>query len=349
MQIRIGKALVGHGQPAFMIAEMSGNHAGSLERALDIVRAAKRAGADAIKLQTYTADTITLRCDRDDFRLPDASPWASHSTLWDLYNEAHTPWDWHPVIFQEARRLGLEVFSSPFDASAVDFLESLGAPAYKIASPEITDIPLLERVAATGKPVIISLGVACPGDISLALDTLRAKGANEIVVLKCTSAYPAPVEEANLQTIADIPIRFGALSGLSDHTPGTLAAVAAICLGANVVEKHFTLSDGEESVDSFFSLDENQFSSMVRDVRWVEKAMGCVSYDISPSSELSLRGRRSLYVSATVKKGELFTHDNVKSVRPAFGMHPKHYHDVIGRHASRDLELGDRLDWDAIA
>src|SRR3990172_689573 len=226
MEIRIGKHILGPGHPTFIVAEMSGNHDGSIERALEIVRSAKRAGADAIKIQTYTADTITLKCHREDFRILSGTPWADYSTLWDLYNKAHTPLDWHEAIFCEARGLDMEVFSSPFDESAVDLLELLEVPAYKIASPEITHIPLLEKVARTGKPVIISTGVAELADIELALSTLRNAGAHEIIVLKCTTAYPAPPEESNLRTISDMITRFGVLSGLSDHTTGTLTAVA---------------------------------------------------------------------------------------------------------------------------
>ena len=348
MQIRIGKHILGPGFPTFIVAEMSGNHGGSLERALEIVHAAKRAGADAIKLQTYTADTITLKCAREDFRIPAGTPWADHSTLWDLYDKAHTPWEWHEEIFREARGLDMEVFSSPFDESAVELLERLEAPAYKIASPEITDIPLLERVARTGKPVIISTGIADLADIELALTTLRKAGAHEIIVLKCTSAYPAPPEEANLRTIADMITRFGVLSGLSDHTMGTVTAVASVALGASLIEKHFTLDDGKETVDSFFSLGEKKFASMAQDVRLAEKALGCACYKITPSALPSVRGRRSLYVSAMIKAGETLTESNIKSVRPSFGLHPKHYKELLGRRAMRDIQLGDRLSWDIV-
>jgi N-acetylneuraminate synthase/pseudaminic acid synthase len=327
---------------------MSGNHDGNLERALEIVRAAKRAGADAIKLQTYTADTITLKCDREDFRILNGTPWEDHSTLWDLYNKAHTPLDWHEAIFYEARGLDMDVFSSPFDESAVELLERLEAPAYKIASPEITHIPLLEKVARTGKPIIISTGIAELADIELALTTLRDAGAHEIIVLKCTTAYPAPPEESNLLTIADMITRFGVLSGLSDHTMGTVTAVASVALGASLIEKHFTLSDSNETVDSFFSLGEEEFTLMVHDIRLVEKAIGRVTYEITPSALPSLRGRRSLYVSAEIKAGDTFTKSNIKSVRPSFGLHPKYYNEVIGCHAKCDLQAGDRLAWEVI-
>lgn len=348
MEIRIGKHVLGLGHPVFIVAEMSGNHGGSLERALEIVRAAKRAGADAIKLQTYTADTITLKCDREDFRIPDGTPWADHSTLWDLYDKAHTPWDWHEAIFREARRLDLEVFSSPFDESAVDLLERLNAPAYKIASPEITHIPLLERVARTGKPVIISTGIAELADIELALDTLRGAGSNEIVVLKCTTAYPAPPEDSNLRTITDMSARFGVLAGLSDHSLGTVAPIAAVALGASFIEKHFTLDESEETVDSFFSSGEAEFARMVQDIRSAERSLGRVSYEIAPSARPNMLGRRSLYVTAAIKAGEIFSDSNIKSIRPSFGLHPKHKNGVLGRRAKYDLQLGDRLSWDMV-
>jgi pseudaminic acid synthase len=348
MKIRIGNHTLGPGHPTFIVAEMSGNHGGSLDRAIEIVRAAKRSGADAIKLQTYTADTITLKCDWEDFLIPAGTPWEKHSTLWDLYDKAHTPWDWHEPIFREARALGLEVFSSPFDESAVELLEGLDAPAYKIASPEITDIPLLERVAHTGKPIIISTGISELVDIELALSTLRGAGAREIVVLKCTTAYPAPIEESNLRTISDMISRFGVLSGLSDHSIGTAAPVAAVALGASFIEKHFTLDDSKETVDSFFSSGEEEFTRMVQDIRLVDRALGSVCYEITPSALPSLRGRRSLYVSAKIKAGEKITKHNIKSVRPSFGLHPRCYKELLGRRVKRDLQLGDRLSWDVI-
>lgn len=348
MQIRIGKYTIGLGCPTFIVAEMSANHGGTLERALEIVRAAKRAGADAVKLQTYTADTITLKCDRDDFRIPGTSPWGNYSTLWDLYNKAYTPWEWHEEIFREARSLDLEVFSSPFDESSVDLLEELNASAYKIASPEITHVPLLERVARTGKPVIISTGIAELADIELALATLRGAGAKEIIVLKCTTAYPAPLEEANLRTISDMVTRFGVLSGLSDHTMGTVTAVASVALGASLIEKHFTLDDGKETVDSFFSLGEKEFASLVQDVRGTEKVLGQVNYDIAPSAKSSLRGRRSLYVAAPIKAGEIISAENIKCVRPSFGLHPRHYKEILGCRTSSDLQVGDRLNWESL-
>ena len=348
MKVKIGKHTLGSGYPTFIVAEMSGNHGGSLNRAIDIVRSAKRVGADAIKLQTYTADTITLKSSAEDFCLPLDSPWSNHASLWDLYDQAHTPWDWHKEIFKEARLLGLEVFSSPFDETAVDLLESLNVSAYKIASPEITHVPLLEKVARTGKPVIISTGVANLTDIELALVTLRNAGAKEIIILKCTSAYPAPPEECNLRTIPDIKERFGVLAGLSDHTLGTSTALCSVALGASFIEKHFTLDDEEDTVDSFFSSGVKEFKYMVQEIRLIEKALGTVSYELAPSARPNLKGRRSLYVSSVIKKGDEFTSLNIQSVRPSFGLHPKFYKEIIGRHAKCDLHPGQRLSWDVI-
>lgn len=349
IEFQIGNKVLGPGHPAFVVAEISGNHGGDLERALDIVRAAKRAGADAVKLQTYTADTITLNSDHEDFRLPSDSPWSAEATLHQLYAKAHTPWEWHPQLFDEARRQDIIIFSSPFDESAVDLLEQLGAPAYKIASPEITHIPLIRRVARTGKPVILSTGISELADVELAIKTLRSEGATQIMVLKCTTAYPAPPEESNLRTIPDIIQRFAVLSGLSDHTLGSADAIAAVVLGGSLIEKHFTLDDQYETVDSFFSSGEKEFQRMVQDIRLVEASLGRVSYDIAPSAQSSLRGRRSLYISAPIKAGESFTTDNVKCVRPSFGLHPKHFSEILGRTATRDLRHGDRLTWDVVS
>lgn len=348
MELRIGKHLIGDCHPTFIVAEMSGNHGGNLETALDIVRAAKRAGADAIKLQTYTADTITINSEKADFRILDGNPWSDYSTLWELYNKAYTPWEWHEMIFTEARRLEIEIFSSPFDSTAVDLLESLGVPAYKIASPEITNIPLLERVAKTGKPVIISTGISDLSDIELALATLRNSGQKDIIILKCTTSYPAPASESNLLTIPDIISRFGVISGLSDHSMGTAAAIATVALGGRLIEKHFTLDDSEETVDSFFSSGEAEFKRMVDDIRFIDQALGKVTYDITPSALPSLRGRSSLYITKAIKTGEKFDTTNVKSVRPSFGLHPKHYNEILGKTSKMDLEIGDRLTWEVI-
>lgn len=346
-EINIGRFKLGPTHPTFITAEMSGNHNGSVERAIQIVRGAKRAGANAIKLQTYKADTITLKSEREDFIIPNGSPWGNFKTLWELYDHAYTPWEWHKEIFFEARKIGLEVFSSPFDQSAVDFLEELEVSAYKIASPEITDIPLLERVAATKKPVIISTGLSELQDIELALSTLIDAGSKEIIVLKCTTSYPAPITDSNLYTIPDIANRFDVLSGLSDHTIGSIAPVVAVALGASFIEKHFTLDD-KKTIDSFFSLNETDFASLVKDIRLAEQSLGKVSYEIPESALDGLRGRRSLYVVKAIKAGELITKDNVKSIRPSFGLHPKYFKQVIGRPVNSNLNPGDRLSWDVI-
>lgn len=347
-EVKIGKNILGLGHPAFIVAEMSANHGGKLERALEIVRAVKRSGADAIKLQTYTADSITLKCDRDDFRIPGSSPWSSYSTLWELYDQAFTPWDWHAEIFNEARKLDLEVFSSPFDETAVDLLESLNASAYKIASQEITHIPLLERVAQTRKPIIISTGLSELSDIELALATLRGAGARDIILLKCTSAYPAPPDEANLLTLTDMKNRFGVLCGLSDHTIGNVAALTSVALGAVLIEKHFTLNDDLETVDSFFSMGEKEFAHLVQDIRLTEKGLGEVSYRITPSAQENLLGRRSIYVVSPIHAGEVLSEANIKCIRPSFGLHPKHFKTVLGRRVTTDLQVGDRLSWEVI-
>ena len=343
MKFNIGNCLIGDNHSAFIIAEMSANHGGKIETALEIVRAAKRAGADAVKLQTYTADTITINSDNEEFLIPESSPWHSYKNLWNLYDSAHTPWEWHKEIFNEAKKLGIEVFSSPFDESAVDFLEELNVQAYKIASPEITNIPLIEKVAKTGKPVIISSGLSNLLDLDLAVKTIRNCGNNNICVLKCTTAYPCPPEEANLLTIPDISKKFEVLSGISDHTLGSAAPIACVVLGGNIIEKHIILNDSEETADSFFSMNEDEFAKMVKDVRFIEKALGIVSYDITESAMSSLKNRSSLYVSDFIKKGDVLSKDNIKAVRPGHGAHPKFYKKIIGKIANKNLSPGDKF------
>lgn len=346
MEVCIDGRILGCGYPTFVVAEISASHGGKLERALELVRAAKRAGADAIKLQTYTADTITFKSDKSDFLIPNTSPWSEYKTMWDLYDVAKTPWEWHAAIFAEAKKNGLVAFSSPFDNSAVDFLESHNVPAYKIASPEITDIPLLERVAATGKPIIISSGLATLEDLDLAIDTLKRGGAQEIIMLKCNSAYPSPPSDSNLKTISDMSKRFGVLSGLSDHTLGVTDAIVSIALGACVIEKHIKLNNDHSSVDAFFSASEKTFTEMVKSIREVELSLGKVNYQISESAKKNLIGRKSLYAVKSIAKGALITSDNIKSIRPAYGIHPKFFADLIGRRVLKDVSSGDRLSWD---
>ena len=348
MDFKISNKIIGKNNPTFIIAEMSANHGGKLETALEIVRAAKRAGADAIKLQTYKADTITVNCDKKDFIIPSNSPWSSHKTLWNLYDMAHTPWEWHEIIFEEAKKLNLEIFSTPFDDSAVDFLEELNVPAYKIASPEITNIPLLNKVASTGKPIILSSGISNFDDLNLAIETIRGTGNNNIAVLKCTSSYPAPIEEANLLTIPSLSKHFNVLTGISDHTNGTVAAIASVSLGGNIIEKHIKLNDGEKTVDSFFSLTENEFKKLIEDIRFVDKALGSVNYEVTKSALPSVNSRSSLYVVKKINIGDTFNKNNIKAVRPGYGLHPKFYNEIIGKVSNKNLSPGDRVSWDII-
>lgn len=331
----------------FVIAELSANHGHSLELALESVKAAKAAGADAIKIQTYTADTITLDCDGPDFLVGGNTLWDGRK-LHDLYKEAYTPWEWHKAIFDKAAEIGITCFSTPFDKTAVDLLESLGNPIYKIASFEITDIPLIRYAASKGKPMIISTGVATEEDIRLAVDTCREAGNTDITLLKCTSAYPAPVEAANLRTMTDLASRFGVKAGLSDHTEGSDVAVAAVALGACAVEKHFILDRSIGGPDAAFSMQKEEFAGMVRSIRNVESALGEVIYPTDPASIPGRQFSRSLYVAKDIEEGEFFTADNVRSVRPGFGMHPKFLPEIIGRRAARSAKAGTRFTKDLI-
>lgn len=346
--IKIGNKKIGADQPTYIIAEMSGNHCGDFEKAVEIIRAAKACGADAVKLQTYTPDTITLKSDNEDFRLPSTNPWSSFNTLYSVYEKGYTPWEWHQDLFKIAADVGIDIFSSPFDETAVDLLESLNAPIYKIASPEITHIPLLKKVAQTKKPVIVSTGVAELVDIELAVKTLKDNGCKDIILLKCTSSYPAPPESINLKTIPDLAKRFECLSGISDHTLGVGVPIGAVALGAKVIEKHFILEKTQDSVDGFFSLDIAEFTMMVSEVRKLEKAIGKVSYKLDEEGMKNYWGRRSLYISSPVQKGETLTAQNVKCVRPHFGLHPKHYFEILGKKVNKDLKAGDRLSLDVI-
>jgi len=338
----IGDYYLSKESSVFIIAELSANHNGSLDTAINTIRAAKRAGADAIKFQTYTADTITMDSKKSDFIINNGSIWDGRN-LYELYQEAFTPWEWHAKLFEVAKDEGLVCFSSPFDKTAVDFLEDLDVPCYKIASFEITDIPLIEYVASKGKPIILSTGIATLEDIELALKTIRSVGDNEIALLKCTSSYPAPLEEANLTMIQDFKNRFGVISGLSDHTLGSTAAVVATCLGAKIIEKHFILDRSIGGPDASFSLDEKEFTQMVQEVRCAEKAIGKVSYELTEKQQAGKTFSRSLYIVQDIKKGEKFTKKNIRSIRPGFGLHPKHYKDMIGTIAQQAFEKGDRL------
>jgi pseudaminic acid synthase len=323
----------------FIIAELSANHGGKLDIALETIRAAKRSGADAIKIQTYTADTITLDSKKDFFKINQGTHWDG-MYLHDLYKEASLPWDWHAEIFRVAKEEGLVCFSSPFDHTAIDFLEELETPIYKIASFEITDIPLIEYAASKQKPMIISTGIAEVSDIELAIETCRKVGNNDITILKCTSAYPADPSDANLLTIPDIKTRFGVKAGLSDHTMGIEGPIVATALGASVIEKHFILEKSIGGPDAHFSLDEKEFTEMVKAVRIAEQMIGVVNYEMTEKKKKSRQFSRSLFVVKDVKEGGVITKNNVRSIRPGFGMHPKYFPEIIGKQFKIDLEKG---------
>lgn len=332
----------------FIIAELSANHQGDINVAIETIKAAKRAGADAIKLQTYTADTITLDVKNSYFKIDQGTAWDGRY-LYDLYQEAFTPWEWHKTLFEVAEQEGLACFSSPFDKTAVDFLETLHAPIYKIASFEITDIPLIAYTASKGKPMIISTGIATEDDIQLAIDTCKAQGNNDITILKCTSQYPAKIEDANLMTIPDIKTRFGVKVGLSDHTLGITAPVVSIALGAKVIEKHIMLDKSIGGPDAHFSLDEAEFKTMVDAVRNAEKSLGKVDYELTEKKKSSRAFSRSLFVVESVKAGEPLTEKNVRSIRPGFGLHPKYYNEILGKTFTKDISKGEPLSLDMIS
>jgi len=344
--IRIGERVLGPGAPVYVIAEVSANHHQRFEEAVRILQAAKEAGVDAVKLQTYTPDTITIDCDRPEFRI-EGTIWAGRR-LHDLYAEAYTPWEWQPKLKQVANDLGLDLFSSPFDATAVDFLEKMKVPAYKIASFELIDIPLIEKIARIGKPIFMSTGMATVEEIAEAVETARKAGNTQIALLKCTSAYPAAPEEMNLRTIPELSRRFGVPVGLSDHTMGIAAPIAAVALGACIVEKHLTLSRSEPGPDSAFSLEPAEFRAMVEAVRTAQKALGEVHFGLSASETNSRIFRRSLFAVQDIRRGEEFTAANVRSIRPGHGLHPRHLRDVLGKTAKRDIERGTPLSWDAV-
>jgi len=345
--MKIGSREIGENNPCFIIAELSANHNGDLNVAIETIRAAKRTGADAIKLQTYTPDTLTINCDNDYFKIDGGTLWDG-KTLYELYNEAYTPWEWHQKLFEVAEEEGLICFSSPFDKTAVDFLEKLNVPAYKIASFEIQDIPLIEYTASKGKPIIMSTGIAEEKDIALAVETCRNVGNNDIILLKCTSSYPAPLDLANLNTIPDLKKRFNVEVGFSDHTYGSLAPVIATTLGANIIEKHFILNKEIGSPDADFSLDEKDFSEMVKAIRDTEKLLGVVSYEISEKVKKNRKFARSLFVVEDVKKGDLISDKNIRSIRPGYGLHPKHYSEVLGKKALVDILKGTPLSLELI-
>ena len=347
-EIFIAGKKIGAGAPTYVIAELSANHNQNFDQAVRILHAAKDAGADAVKLQTYTADTITLASDKPYFRI-------AGGTLWDgrilhaLYQEAFTPWEWQPKLKTVADDLGMHLFSSAFDDTAVDFLEQMSVPAHKVASFELVDISLIQRMARTGKPLIMSTGMATESEITEAVEAARTAGATRIALLKCTSAYPAPPEESNLRTIPELSRRFHCPAGLSDHTTGIAVPVAAVALGACIIEKHLCLSRADGGPDSGFSLEPHEFKAMVDAVRAAEKALGSPQFAPSPREAASLKFRRSLFVVENVKQGELFTAQNVRSIRPADGLHPRHLNEILGKRAACDIERATPLEWSMIA
>lgn len=344
--MKINNFLIDKTSPVFIIAELSANHNGDLDVAIETIRAVKRAGADCIKLQTYTADSITIDSDKDDFIIK-GTIWEG-ANLYKLYQEAYTPWEWHKQLFDVAAEEGLICFSSPFDKAAVDFLESLDTPAYKIASFEITDIPLIEYVASKGKPIILSTGISTAEDIERALAACRRMGNNDIALLKCTSSYPAPIEEANVCMVKDLSERYNVISGLSDHTIGSTVPIVATCFGAKIIEKHFILDRSIGGPDASFSMDEIEFTAMVKAVRDVEKAIGVIDYTLTDKQVKGKDFSRSLYVVEDIQIGEVLTEKNVRSIRPGFGMHPKHYKEVLGKQAINNIERGTALSFELL-
>jgi N-acetylneuraminate synthase len=345
--IEINGRKIGPGHPTYIIAELSANHRQHFDEAVKLIHAAKESDADAVKLQTYTADTLTIDCDSELFRHGTNSIWAGR-TLYDLYQEAFTPWDWQPKLKQIADDLGIDLFSTPFDPTAVDFLETMGVPAHKIASFEIVDLPLIQRIATTGKPMIMSTGMATLSEIDQAVTTAKNAGATQIALLKCTSAYPASPESMNLRSIPHLAKTFSLPCGLSDHTLGIAVPVAAVALGACIVEKHFTLSRSNNSADSAFSLEPHEFKAMATEIRTAEKALGQVCFQPTPQEQESRRFRRSLFVVNDIQAGELFTADNVRSIRPGHGLPPQYLPTIIGKRAGTYLKKGTPLTWDVL-
>ncbi len=343
-RIKIGSRYVGEGEKTFIVAEVSGNHLQDFERAKEIIRAAKEAGADAVKLQTYTADTITLDCDNEYFQITQGTIWDG-TTLHKLYEEAFTPWEWQPELMKYANELGMECFSSPFDHTAVDFMEQMNMPAYKIASFEINDIPLIRKIARLGKPIIFATGIAYLEDMERALRVCKEEGNDQVIMLKCTSAYPSPYESMNLKVIPHMAQIFDCVTGLSDHSMGTAVAVASVALGAKMVEKHLTLSRADGGPDAAFSMEPAEFKKMVDEIRIVEKAVGKVTYELTEQQVRSREDGRSLFVVKDIKAGEELTEENIRSIRPAFGMHTMYYEEVLGKKAKADIAKGTPLEW----
>lgn len=345
--ISIGNHLITERSSTYVIAEMSGNHNQDYERAERIVHAAKDSGADAIKIQTYTADTMTLNCDNACFQITQGTLWDG-TTLHKLYEKAYTPWEWQPRLQKLAHELGLDFFSTAFDSTSVDFLEKMNVPAYKIASFEITDVPLIRKIAKLGKPIIISTGIANLSDIELAIQTCLEAGNDSIILLKCCSEYPTPYENMNLKTMQNMQDTFDCVVGLSDHTMGFTVAVASVAMGAKIVEKHLTLDRKDGGVDSAFSMEPNEFKQMVEHIRIVEKAIGKVTYELSDNQRREREHARSLFISHDIKAGEVLTVDNLASIRPFYGLHTKYYDELIGKRVRYDLKMGTPVSWDLI-
>lgn len=344
--ITVQNRVIGEGFPAYIIAEMSANHAGSLERAREIIHAAKEAGADCLKIQTYTPDTITINCNLPYFHI-DGGTWEGEN-LYGLYGKAYTPWEWQPLLKEEADKAGIDFLSTPFDKTAVDFLEEMGLLFYKIASFELVDLPLISYVASKQKPIIMSTGMAKEKEIEEAIQTIYATGNRQLALLKCSSAYPAKPEQMNLRTIADMKERFGTVVGLSDHSMGSFSAAISVALGGSIIEKHFCLGREIENPDASFSMTPEEFGQMVREVRKTETALGTVFYGAAEQEKENLKFRRSLFVTADVRAGETFTENNIRSIRPADGLAPKYYERVLGRRAARDISRGEPLAWELI-
>lgn len=342
-EIAILNKKIGSSHPPFIIAEMSGNHNQSLERALNIVEAAAKSGAHALKIQTYTADTMTLNIENPDFRIDDENSLWKGQNLYQLYQQAYTPWEWHEPIFNRARELGMIPFSTPFDETAVDFLEELNVPLYKIASFENTDIPLIKKIAATGKPMVVSTGMATVAELDELVQTAREAGCRDLILLKCTSTYPATPENTNISTIPHMRELFDVQVGLSDHTMGIGVAVASVALGATVIEKHFTLSRADGGVDSAFSMEPEEMKALVVETERAWQAMGKVTYGPTETEKASLKFRRSIYVAKDIKAGEKFTKENIKIVRPGYGLEPKYWEEIIGKISNRNLRIGTPL------
>lgn len=342
--IEIQGIKIGQGYPTFIIAEVSANHLQDFDKAVEIIKEVKKTGADAVKFQTYTPDTITMDCDNEYFQITQGTIWDG-TTLYRLYQEAYTPWEWQPKLKEIAEKEGLICFSSPFDFTSVDFLEDMNVPAYKIASFEITDIPLIEYVASKGKPVIISTGIATLKDIEEALSACKKMGNEQVALLKCTSAYPSPLEDINLKVIPNMKETFNTIVGLSDHTMGHTVAVGAVALGANIVEKHIILNRADGGPDAEFSMEPREFKDMVTSIRELEKALGTVTYELTEKQKKSREHSRSLFVVQDIKKGEVFTEKNIRSIRPGFGLPTSYIKDIIGKKAIKDIRKGTPMNW----